>query len=334
MEVDPIPGNAFDRLFSEWFNPYDKFEHAECISILGNRLGRHTRSENMTMALFAADASKLIKTFKPCILNSISHIYISLLTLSPEGSIAAEHYRSKLAFMVIPRLSWPSDENQAVWKDESSSIVEEELRTVRTMSFSHSDLSLAAGYGGGGLRVWKVETGEYTVITDASASGVLSVCFSPDDLLIASSHRQGEIYVWNAIAAVRILGPLFHPSNSHARVPVTSVAYSPDSTRIASGSEDKSICIWDSRTGSHVLAPLEGHTAGIISLPLILSSWCAHCIWVPRFDNSNLECSVRRLPLGIAPKKRWPDHFPSFLSRWTPPPQLFWRQCTGLGCAE
>ena len=84
---------------------------------------------------------------------------------------------------------------------------------------------------------------------------IYSVAFSPDSKTLASSSRDGTIWLWNAVTGVpkgRLIGHTDH---------VKSVVFSPDGTMLASGSWDNTVRLWDAVAGEH--SPDSKHSPGI-----------------------------------------------------------------------
>lgn len=108
--------------------------------------------------------------------------------------------------------------------------------TLHGANFVHADLSRS-------------------VFTD-TLSATLSVAFSPDGELFATSHADGEIRVWQTIDGRKILTCQGHTSW------VSSIAFSPDGQTLASGSLDCSIRLWNCSTGA-CFKTLQGHTSWI-----------------------------------------------------------------------
>src|SRR5687768_11230792 len=82
---------------------------------------------------------------------------------------------------------------------------------------------------------------------------VLSVAFSPDGTVLASSSRDATIKVWDVPS-----GKLERTLTEHAE-DVYSIVFSPKGDLLASGSGDKTIKLWDAQTFK-VIRTLEGHT--------------------------------------------------------------------------
>jgi WD40 repeat protein len=82
---------------------------------------------------------------------------------------------------------------------------------------------------------------------------ILSVVFSPDGQLLASSDAEGEICLWQVADGKQLF------SCKDSQHWVWSVCFSPDSQMLASSSEDKILRLWDVQT-SECFQELVGHT--------------------------------------------------------------------------
>ncbi|AUX29085.1 MULTISPECIES: pentapeptide repeat-containing protein [Sorangium] len=97
------------------------------------------------------------------------------------------------------------------------------------------------------------------VVTAAAASPCMAVAVSPDGQLIASAHRNGPVWLWDAAT-----GTARRALAGHAAT-VRSVAFSPDGALLAAGSGDATIRLWDVATGREVRV-LRGHAAPVTSV--------------------------------------------------------------------
>lgn len=88
---------------------------------------------------------------------------------------------------------------------------------------------------------------------------ILSVAFSPDAKLLATSDTNGEIRLWQVADGKQLLTFQGHKSW------VKSVAFSPDGQKLASGSIDNNVWLWDVKTGQ-CLKVFQGHTAWVWSV--------------------------------------------------------------------
>jgi WD40 repeat protein len=99
---------------------------------------------------------------------------------------------------------------------------------------------------------------------------ILSVAFSPDGQLLASSDAEGEICLWQVADGKQLF--TCKEEQNHW---VWSVCFSPDSRILASSSEDKKIRLWDVNTGE-CLQELAGHT-----------NWVFSVAFAPQSDSEN-----------------------------------------------
>jgi WD40 repeat protein len=88
---------------------------------------------------------------------------------------------------------------------------------------------------------------------------ILSVSFSPNGKLLATSDTDGEIHVWQVVDAQPLVTFKGHTDW------VQSIVFSPDGQILASGSGDSTIRLWDVNTGC-CLKILQGHEDWIWSI--------------------------------------------------------------------
>ena len=115
---------------------------------------------------------------------------------------------------------------------------------VTSVAFSPCGKWITTGSWDKTVRIWDAASGAAVgspLTVDAGFDGVLSVCFSPTDNVIAAGCSNGNIYLVDAQAGE-----------------VKSVSFSPDGKFIASGSFDKTIKIWDAKSGG-LESTLTGH---------------------------------------------------------------------------
>ena len=107
-------------------------------------------------------------------------------------------------------------------------------------------LNLLTRYTSGVSSERRVQDRKFLWILTEHIDGVLSVAFSPDDTLLASTNYDKTVRVWD----VRT-GTEFWAMQAHKDKP-TDVAFSPDGRLLASASNDKTICLWEVSTGTHL----------------------------------------------------------------------------------
>ena len=105
------------------------------------------------------------------------------------------------------------------------------------------------------------------MIPTEDTDGVLSVAFSLDDTLLASTNHDKTVRVWDVRTGTELWTMQGHKDKP------TDVAFSPDGKLLASASEDETIRLWEVSTGTH-LRTLEGHIGGVTSAS-VSSRWKA-----------------------------------------------------------
>ena len=103
-------------------------------------------------------------------------------------------------------------------------------------------------------------TGNAPTLTGFPRSGISSVSWSPDGLILAAeTPHTGDIQLWDT----RTWEPL-HILTGHRRG-ARSIAWSPDGETLASASADRAVLLWDPKTGRQS-GSLEGHTAAVLCI--------------------------------------------------------------------
>ncbi|WP_437781759.1 phosphorylase family protein [Sorangium sp. So ce1097] len=97
------------------------------------------------------------------------------------------------------------------------------------------------------------------VMTAAAASPCLAVAVSPDGQLVASAHRNGPVWLWDAGTGAARRALSGHIAS------VRGVAFSPDGATLASCGSDTTIRLWDVATGRE-LRVLRGHAATVTNV--------------------------------------------------------------------
>ncbi|GAB1539273.1 NB-ARC domain-containing protein [Scytonema sp. NUACC21] len=140
---------------------------------------------------------------------------------------------------------------------------------LNLMSYIQSDLT---GYNFSHLTIWQAYLQETSLkrvnfaCSDLSKSvfaktfsSTVSAVFSPDGKILATSHTEGQICLWDAVTGQQLMGYQGHSGSAWC------VAFSPDGSILASGAQNDNIKLWDMTTGQ-CLRTLEGHAGGAFAV--------------------------------------------------------------------
>ncbi|KIM20243.1 hypothetical protein M408DRAFT_308850 [Serendipita vermifera MAFF 305830] len=257
-----------------------------------------TCGQNIRMA---CDMERFVAAFANVILQSVPHIYLSALPLSPLTSIVREEYMKKLPRLLTIRhgghVSWPAiikvftghddwitsvafspdnrlvvsgswDNTVRIWDAETGELVTQPLEghkdCVNSVAFSPDGRRVVSGSDDKTIRIWNIETGELIIEPfQGHESGISSVSFSPNGKRIVSGSWDKTVRIWDAEVGEIITRPLVGHKDG-----VNSVAFSLDGRRVVSGSNDQTVRIWDAETGHLVTKPLQGHKDIVTSVAL------------------------------------------------------------------
>ena len=127
---------------------------------------------------------------------------------------------------------------------------------VKSLAFCNDGRILASG-GDWGVGLWDVERGVLLKIFREFVDDAYSVCFSPNDHLLARSSSFNKISLWDVTIgeSLKVL-----PHTNMDNVHVTSLAFSPDLRTLASGSQDGTVLLWNIDTDRNKTIPAEKKT--------------------------------------------------------------------------
>lgn len=133
------------------------------------------------------------------------------------------------------------------------------FRAATALALSPDAKTLAAGYGDGQLRLWRVDTGALVAELPGHEEAITCLAWSPDGARVVSGGRDGVAHIWSQQAG-QSPTRLFHPTET-----VTSVAFAPDGSTVATGARDRAVRLWDVKTGN-LVATFRGHMEFINNL--------------------------------------------------------------------
>jgi len=148
------------------------------------------------------------------------------------------------------------------------------------MRFSPDGIRIVTASADGTARIWEAATGrpvgrplqhrkdaaasaeadeyaaEFGENADLEPSDVLMTRFSANGQRVATTCRDGAVWVWDPATSGLVVGPLAH------QVLVAHIRFSPDGSRLASVCVDGTARVWDLGTGQPVSAPIP-HLKGL-----------------------------------------------------------------------
>ncbi len=192
-------------------------------------------------------------------LRGHSHFVFSL-AFSPDGRILASGSRDGSIIL------WDLTKSQPV---EIGELLTGHADIVTSIAFS-SDSTRLISSANGTISLWDLRSRPpASQIVSGMEAPAEKVAFAPNGRLIASSHTDGSIVLWDAAVSppVPIGQPLQRGSPEEVNRTV-SLAFSPDSSVLASGNIYGSITIWDLMTSppKPVGEPLGASNASVESL--------------------------------------------------------------------
>jgi WD40 repeat protein len=197
--------------------------------------------------------------------DSPSHVYHSVLPLSPLSSWLRECYKADLAQEARVLVGLPDR-----WDACSRRIIVE----GGPSAFAHWGDIVAVGLGLSSVVLYNAITGSRMSVLSGHTGTILSLAFSLDGTLLISGSEDKTVKLWD----VRTGGTI--KTFSDYTSSILTISISPDHATIASGSEDGTICLWDVRTGKchPTILCHDGRVTAISFSPtnsrrLISSSW-------------------------------------------------------------
>ncbi|MBO09982.1 MAG: hypothetical protein CMJ68_04390 [Planctomycetaceae bacterium] len=125
--------------------------------------------------------------------------------------------------------------------------VGEELDTVLGADISSDHSMIALGSSGKALRVFSTKTGEMLwEVPKKHTNWIYCTSFSPDGVLVASSDRNGGLFVWEAET-----GRIYQDLRGHGGA-VTGLSWRSDSNILASCGQDGTVRLWEMENGRQV----------------------------------------------------------------------------------
>ena len=130
---------------------------------------------------------------------------------------------------------------------------------VHSVAFSPDRKTLASAGSDMVIKLWDLRTGVELRTLKGDENDIVSVAFSNDGKILASSS-WGIIRLWDVATGAEL-----RTLNGHGTSKVTAVAFSTDGKTLASGSWDRTIKLWDFATGAELrtLSPDAGYVESV-----------------------------------------------------------------------
>jgi|GEM_PF-3562756 len=189
------------------------------------------------------------------------HSQVEALSFSPDGrQIAAAVFRQSAGYI------WDLPSNEQIARLKHNEIY--------GLSFSPDGKTLATAGWDSIVRFWDAMNGElrreFTVPTEKQDQGFIAfavpekgekpdlkrrvgdlrmyaVCYAPERNLIATSHMNGEVWVWDATSMQPRMKTFVRAGFVYG-----ALSFSPDGLWLATGTSDGSVRLWDPLTGQQV----------------------------------------------------------------------------------
>jgi WD40 repeat protein len=113
---------------------------------------------------------------------------------------------------------------------------------AKDVAFSRDGRLVAAAYGDGSARVWRVGSASATVLPGAHQT-LQAIAFSPDGSLVAAGGDDGVARIWSSD------GHPLRQLRGHTQS-IQTLAFSPDGRTLATGSLDDTVRVWHVSDGT------------------------------------------------------------------------------------
>jgi len=113
-------------------------------------------------------------------------------------------------------------------------------KSARCLAVNPLSGELAVGYSDNAIRIFDLDTLRLKHVTEAHASSVFTLTYSPDFRLLLSGSRDAHLKVWDVSQAYAL-----HTSVVAHMFAINHIAYRPDGQFLVTCSMDKSIKVWD-----------------------------------------------------------------------------------------
>ncbi|KAJ6572735.1 hypothetical protein DFH09DRAFT_1362305 [Mycena vulgaris] len=220
---------------------------------------------------FLHDAQRFLEGFAPVIAQSVPHIYISALPLTPTRAKVRQNFASEyprvLCYEKPLYESWP----------RLQKIIQGPKAKITRLTFSNDEKQLLSVHEDGTVLIWDPATG-VTFSTPLEGYGVFVAAFFPNGKQVIFGCRDHTLRIWN---------PETNALSDQLTGHTNSICAFAFSGHILSGSLDGTVHFWDPDTRTAVRPPLRYSTEEVVSASfspngkeiVFLSDNRTVCIW-------------------------------------------------------
>jgi WD40 repeat protein len=169
---------------------------------------------------------------------------VTRLVFSPDGRMLA---------------SGSLDETLCVWEWASGKVRCRFKAGDGACAFSSTGRLLAFEDAQGSIQIWNLPLHRQVRTLPGLLTGVMDVCFSPDDAVLAVCGEDSAVHRWDVATGQRL-----GPANGHT-AKIYGLSVSPDQRSLASCGVDDTVRIWDLATAKET-ACLQGHTRAVYAV--------------------------------------------------------------------
>ncbi|BAZ49303.1 WD-40 repeat-containing protein [Nostoc sp. NIES-4103] len=227
-----------------------------------------SRGRNQSISLWDMTTSQSLTTLQA------ETNEIQLATMSPDGGLLA---------------TAGGDEPIRLWNAQTGECLHSlygHRQSIQCLALSPKGI-LASGSDDHTVKLWDIQTGQCMATLLGHISPILSVSFSFDGLMIATTGTDQTIRLWD-VATGQCLRVLSGHENW-----VRTVVFNADSAVLASSGDDQTIRLWDTTTGQ-CIRTLQGYSnqisvVGFSNTAAILASGSHDCM-LRLWDTATRQC--------------------------------------------
>ena len=159
-------------------------------------------------------------------------------------------------------LTVSSTESQWVQKIALSKTLPSDVTLVAPVAITPDGKTLAVGGDNGAIRLWNLQTREFTNTLKSHTAAIYALAFSSDGQTLVSGSADATMKIWNWRT-----GKLIRTLKRRSEAGVSAIAISPDGKTLVSGDRIGTMEIWNLGTGE-LTNFFEGHAILVTALAI------------------------------------------------------------------